>query len=695
MHIHSLSVRNLRAIRTFEVDDLETFVVIAGQNGSGKSCVFDAIRLLKSVYGGYAANEYHQWFGEFAINLGDPSSATKLFRDPQSPIEIRATISFSESEARFLGEDTERLVQALAFQEVTGQPVDYWSFSQISVATQLRSHGPHIEEVARRLSEDVRGALAASSRHDLALTIHPSGHMRAAECKPAEVAFQAYEPSRLGVIEYHSASRTFARQQVGGINLDARAFQDQQRQQGLYNAAAKYQNIKTELASSYLRSLIAREFDAEAGADLNNSLHELFQTFFPDKRYGGATPTPNGALEFPVILATGEQHDIDELSSGEKEILYGYLKLKNSTPKNSVILLDEPELHLNPSLLQGFSDFYYRNLGLQNSNQLWLVTHSDTLLRQSVGNSNYRVFHMTPAQASGDVNQAVEILADDDVDRATIDLVGDLATYRPHGKVVILESTSENAFDVNVVKRLFPDFAKRVNLVSGGGKRRVSDLYEALRGATEQAGIKNRFFAICDRDAKSTTPMSDATASFEWDAYHLENYLLAPSAIRAAIKTLGGTDPYESDAEVLRDLRDAAASLTEQLVFQELQREVNAMLVKAVGIGGDPRSGNPVAALSPSIKATGGRIGGVLDELTEIRLEEMAAKHRVVFEDALTSDEWMKAFPGRSILARFVSSHVPASVDAKAFTNVVLDKMVELGLAPAEMKAVLDRVLHA
>ena len=93
--------------------------------------------------------------------------------------------------------------------------------------------------------------------------------------------------------------------------------------------------------------------------------------------------------------------------------------------------------------------------------------------------------------------------------------------------------------------------------------------------------------------------------------------------------------------------------------------------------------------------ATGGRIGGVLDELTEIRLEEMAAKHRVVFEDALTSDEWMKAFPGRSILARFVSSHVPASVDAKAFTNVVLDKMVELGLAPAEMKAVLDRVLHA
>lgn len=74
MKFHSLSIANLRAIRDFSIDKLPGFVVIAGQNGCGKSCVFDAIRLLKSVYGGYLANEYHQWFGEFAINLQDPES---------------------------------------------------------------------------------------------------------------------------------------------------------------------------------------------------------------------------------------------------------------------------------------------------------------------------------------------------------------------------------------------------------------------------------------------------------------------------------------------------------------------------------------------------------------------------------------------------------------------------------------------
>jgi predicted ATPase len=40
MKFHSLKITNLRAIRQFEINDLGSFVVVAGQNGSGKSCVF-------------------------------------------------------------------------------------------------------------------------------------------------------------------------------------------------------------------------------------------------------------------------------------------------------------------------------------------------------------------------------------------------------------------------------------------------------------------------------------------------------------------------------------------------------------------------------------------------------------------------------------------------------------------------------
>jgi AAA15 family ATPase/GTPase len=98
VQFHSLSISNFRAIKHFAIDDLGSFVVIAGQNGCGKSCVFDSLRLLKSAYGGYAANEYQQWFGEFQINLADLDQLRTLFRDAEQSIQIKATLSFTNDE---------------------------------------------------------------------------------------------------------------------------------------------------------------------------------------------------------------------------------------------------------------------------------------------------------------------------------------------------------------------------------------------------------------------------------------------------------------------------------------------------------------------------------------------------------------------------------------------------------------------
>ena len=137
MRFLSLSISNLRAVRQFEIGDLKDFIVIAGQNGCGKSCVFDAVRLLKSVYGGYQTDEYLQWFGEFSINTQDTEALKRLFRDRAKPIEISGTIEFATREIEFIKKHAEELVQALAWQEVTGQRIDYWTFNRMAIATQL------------------------------------------------------------------------------------------------------------------------------------------------------------------------------------------------------------------------------------------------------------------------------------------------------------------------------------------------------------------------------------------------------------------------------------------------------------------------------------------------------------------------------------------------------------------------------
>lgn len=693
MKLHALEIRNLRAIRHFAVDDLPDFVVVAGANGSGKSCVFDAVRLLKSIYGGYQANEYHQWFGEFAINLQDPQGLAKLFRDDSQPIIIEATVSFADSERSFIRENVEALALPLVWAQVTGIPVDNYTWNRISVATQMAQYAPEVASRVAAMSAEVRSDLD-QERHKIALRLSATGEFEVTPSRPVEVAFQSYRPDQLGVIEYHSASRTYARQQVGGVNLDIRASENERRQQRLYNSQAKYQNVKTQLASSYIRQIIAEKSGQQPDAeDLNATMQELFQTFFPDKTYEGVRPDPHGGLDFPVRLRTGEEHDIDELSSGEKEILYGYLQLRNTTPRNSVILLDEPELHLNPSLLQGFTDFYYRHLGLAQGNQLWLVTHSDTLLRQAVGNFNYRVFQMVPATAQEQPgNQAVEVLAEDDVERVTISLVGDLASYRPHGKVVILEGQSEEGFDVTMVRRLFPVFARRVNLVSGEHKQRIRDLFGALDSAASQAGLRNRFFVVTDKDREPQRPMSSSTGEFSWDSYHIENYLLHPSSLRAAVAGLLGKDPFTDDVAVQRELRLCAEELVNRLVLERLQGSINDRLVEAVLVKAAPTTADPAADLRPSIESSIERLQRVQRELGLDELQQEAVAHRQLLEASLADGSWVRKFPGRLIIRRFADRVLNGKIDGLMFSNAVLDKMVERGVAPVGMRVVLDEI---
>jgi hypothetical protein len=692
MRFRSLSIKNLRAIREFSVTDLTDFIVIAGPNGCGKSCVFDAARLLKSVYGGYAAGEHMQWFGELGVVVQDPRALKGLFRNPEQPIEVRAHIEFDETEKEYMRGATDELLWPIAWQHATGQQVDHWNFSRLSVATQLAQYEsvvrPHLVAMRTQLLSDLE-----ADTHEISLTLPMDGELGITPCLPAQVSFGAFEPQRLGIIEYHSASRAYIRQPLQGINLDARAFEDQRRQQSLYNWQGKYQNVKTELASGYLRSLIKSQAEApDDSEDINETMKALFRTFFPDKQYLGVRPLPHGSLEFPVQLPGGETHDIDELSSGEKEILYGYLRLRNSTPKHSVILLDEPELHLNPSLLQGFADFYHRYLGQAQNNQLWLVTHSDTLLRQAVGNSNYSVFHMLNAGTEVEGNQASQVYIEDDVERVTIDLVGDLAAYRPHSKVVVLEGVNADAFDELMIRRLFPDFARRVNLVSGGHKQRVRDLYGLLSGV-QGAGILDRFYAITDKDFEPSAIPTEGTHVFSWDAYHIENYLLDADAIREAAAAVAHPAPFASNGTVEEALRKAAEKLVLDLVLQRVQADLNREVISSISLRGKlSRDGDVFTALEPSISASKRRVEAAFTSLDRAYIDSRAEAYQRQLSEALASNLWIKEFPGREVLKRFVADNLNG-VNYESFRNLILDKFAAAGKRPPGMQAVIDRIL--
>src|SRR3989475_5657207 len=112
MQITSLTVVNFRAITRIELRNLPPSVVIAGPNGCGKSCVFDAIRLLKSVYGGYQPNEWQSWFGEFQISFNQRDTDwLVLFQNRAISLDVEAAFALSPEEISFLKANARKILE--------------------------------------------------------------------------------------------------------------------------------------------------------------------------------------------------------------------------------------------------------------------------------------------------------------------------------------------------------------------------------------------------------------------------------------------------------------------------------------------------------------------------------------------------------------------------------------------------------
>ena len=350
---------------------------------------------------------------------------------------------------------------------------------------------------------------------------------------------------------------------------------------------------------------------------------------------------------------------------------------------------------MNPALLRNFSEFYHRTLSKPQNNQIWMVTHSDTLLRQAVGKPDFSLYHLEfPDQPrTQDANQAVEVRADEELERALIDMVGDLATYTPRGKVVLFEGGGGQRFDVTMVSRLFPTFAKYTIPISAGSKSNARSVFGVLGASAQQLRFPNRFFVVVDGDGHAM-PQIPGAHSFAWDVYHIENYLLAPQFVRSAAHAISNTQILRDDTEVERALREAALAIVPSLVLEETRREVNSLLVQSIDLG-THLDGSVLDTLLPRIQKTYGSLDEHRHRLIEP--DTLAATEAEItgrIGGWLDTQEWKARMPGRKILKRFVDLHLTEfKVDYLTFRNVILDKLVDAHEQPAGMKSVIDAIM--
>lgn len=695
MKFVELHVANFKAIDQISMTDLGDVVVIAGANGSGKSTIFDAIRFWKSSIGAYQKGEFQNWLNE----LGFAANQQKLIlahQNHEEPFSINATIELSEHEVEHLHAHGASI---LAYYFFKTQAQNQYMAPQILSILNLEL----IEEfrnVKHQILQQVSIALpeiaALKTGHRLTGTVEvaTNGNIDIQAPLPLKLILSVFE-DELGVIEHFGPQRNFGRERVESLNLAIEPQVRSQRQtSALYNHANKYNGVKAELASAYVRRLISESAGVKQGVSisLEDSIVELFLQFIPGKTFEGIKPSEDGSITFNVKTPAG-LHDIADLSSGEKELIYGYLRLKNSGLKNSIVMIDEPELHLNPRLTDGLPDFYYRHLGKPLNNQLWLVTHSDTILRQSVGYEGFNVFHMKTV-GSYDSNEAqlVTVTATSDLNAAVIELVGDLAAFKPGGKLVILEGGGDSEYDKRLIQRLFPNFALKVNLISSESKTKVRALHSILDRLDEEGDLFSGVYSIVDSDV--ILPSIDAkqdTNSLQWDRYHIENYLLEPNFIKKVLVDNDIILDSVSLETIETWLTQAAATTQDSLIRHEMESLIKKRMFATLKING-PRDQLFSTADAEII------IDRSIEDLMIVRkttldtanIESELTKIKAHLSISLANGDWIKYFKGRDILKAFIKSRGGSRITYDAFKNQIAARMRDAQFQPKGMADVLS-----
>ena len=697
MKIRELSIANFKAIDQVVLAELNDVVVIAGPNGSGKSTIFDAIRFWKSSIGAYQKDELQNWLNELGVG-SESDSLLYAHQNKDEPFSIRAAITLSHAEVEYIKDNATSLLAYYFFKQQSQQGVmspTILSMQNLELVQDFRSKKDIImSQVQGHLH--LVDALIAEQQIIGSVVVTTKGEIASDAPFVLQLVLSIFV-DQVGVIEHYGPQRSFGRQKVQNLNLEVETqIRSQRQSSALYNHSNKYSNVKSELASAYVKRLIAQSAGANmhAGISLETSIGELFNQFIPGKSFKGIVPTAAGSLTFDVRTASGT-HDIDDLSSGEKELIYGYLRLRNSGLQNSVIMIDEPELHLNPRLTDGLPDFYYRHLGKSLGNQLWLVTHSDTILRQSVGYEGFNVFHMrTVGTYKDDEHQLSEISAQPDLNRAVIDLIGDMAAFSPGGKLVMLEGGGRTEYDKHLIQRLFPEFAQRVNLVSSENKTRVRALHHVLERVGSDCGLFSGVYSIVDSDTGYSASEADAAANrFKWDVYHIENYILEPFFIRKVLVDSTVISKDTTVDEVYNWLREAAATTKDGLVRHEVEQYARSRLVEAIKIHTDRSSDFTVASLDDLVSRSTARI---TDERSgSLSLEGLTAYQGAVvtkLDAALAGDEWLRRFKGRDILHAFVRLRGEGKLNYDFFRNQISARMRDVEYQPIGIGNVLSRI---
>lgn len=527
MRIAELKIQNFRGLEDISLSGMEeaTAITVAGPNAVGKSTVLEAIRLLKVILAPTYGQETAEALRDMGVMVANQLNLeiSSLIRNPQVPLKVAASFVLDEEEVTYLKAmlpqwSRQRLAGRLGInsEEINTKLIQFLSSSD----------GQQNLQQAQNNIEEYLNDLSSHRCIKPSLIIDPtSGSINGSSLNDQEVLaiLSQRNSGYSGLFNYFPADRAMPGGEVP-IQLGSHDF-SQQIKSHIALPATKYSRLKHYLVS---RSLLGDEGRKELLEDFRSVFEELLY----DKVLEALNLSQTGRLQVLIKeISSGAIYDIDRMSSGEKGLLLTVFLMKRTTSPKGLILLDEPELHLNTSVCKMLLPFLIRNVLEPLGTQAIICTHSEEVLASAFENDDCQLFHL---RNSKDISR-IEIQDREEMSEALKALgTSNIDVLFSNGTLYV-----EGQDDEIILRSGFSERVKGFKIISLGGRNEVEKQIQALQSTEKKGHLDSNHGFIFDNDRKITSLEStELVHILQWDRYCLENYLLDGDAIYDAIKNI-------------------------------------------------------------------------------------------------------------------------------------------------------------
>ncbi|WP_375454344.1 ATP-dependent endonuclease [uncultured Methylobacterium sp.] len=560
MHLRKLSVRNFRVIEDIEVEFNSLVNVVVGPNAVGKATILEAIKLAKAMLAPRTQSEAHQSL--LALNAASPHNAQQMIpsataHNKEIPIKIKCIYELDKKEVEYLELHAEKISVSLALSRVAP------GVSAVPSATIFSS--PNGKAALEQSTHDVALSLQklkiTSKNLVLDISIDPTSDLVQTD-NPIDVAlFQFIEnnkPPYSTGFNYFPADRALPR----GEQHIQFGIQDAHLQLESYNSQPqlKYSRLKKLIFGAIISS-------EEDRLSIQKDFASIFSGILRGREISNSSIGVNEHGQLTIIVTdveTGRKFDIDALSSGEKGILLTFLTISRSMESGGIVLLDEPELHLNSAVCKDMLSFIVDEYAAPKSLQFIICSHSPEILAGAFARDECALFHLV----SG--TNLTKVRSQDD--REITDALRRLGTSESEGLLYQGTLFVEGDDDADLLELGFGSLLRKHKIKDLGGRKEVEKQIRQLQAAEARGEKLTKRFFIFDRDEAPTNLVDTETVKvLQWGKRCLENYLIDVDLVTDVLKDEEITKtPVSNIGEVSRILRQLAFDQIDELAAKEV-----------------------------------------------------------------------------------------------------------------------------